>query len=603
MKRILISFLMLCAFALQVWAQSTQLVQIREYRQKQQKTPLEGVSLTVQNAGSAMSDAQGNLTLQFRSLKAGDQVQVRRVDLSGYEIFNKDAVDQWTISPQQTFSLVLCKSERFKALRDQYMRVSSASYERQYKQDQARLETLKKENKLKEAEYQEQLLQLEDNYYEQLDNLENYVDRFARIDLSEIGEQEQRIVELVQEGNIDEAVRLYESGDYLGKYQSQVKDIQEIDRAQARLAQIEAEKLEARDNLFAAINRQVQVYQLAGGRENWEKIHVLLKGVADADTTNVTAVLAYASDASLREDYEEHEKYAFIALRHCTDDRVPYIYYSLAAQYVGHYMFDKAESVLSKAIEKGRLQKNKLPLMVSMSYLHSLYCYIEEYDKAASFSDNLYALIDTIADIRGSEDAVWDNKCLLDIEMAQIAVARGDSEESLRRITSSYQLSQKFKDSDGLNSMMSFADNLTKIIFVTDALGRSDLQEKYQKEQIEVFETLYQQHPRAFLKNLFEAYNNMSDCLVSGQRLTEAWVYLDKAMPLIPMLETNYGSTSSIYLMGFYDTLAHYWEQQGDSSKAKEYAALCMANYSKLPAELQEVYQEVKEYWNKFLSL
>ena len=124
---------LLLLLPLQLFAQSQQQVMVREYREKSQKTPLEGVSLSVQNAGSSISDAQGSMTLQFRTLKAGDAVQVRRVDLAGYEIFNREAVEQWTISPQQAFNLVLCRSDRFKQLRDQYMRVSSASYERQYK--------------------------------------------------------------------------------------------------------------------------------------------------------------------------------------------------------------------------------------------------------------------------------------------------------------------------------------------------------------------------------------------------------------------------------------------------------------------------------------
>ena len=233
-------------FCCQLLAQSTQQVKVVEYNGREQKTPLAGVSLTVQNAGSTMSDDQGSLTLQFRSLKAGDPVQVRRLELSGYEIFNQDAVSTWTISPQRTFTLVLCKSERFKALCDQYNAAASASYERQLKRDRQKLEDLKKEGKLKDAEYAQQMSALEDQYNHQLDNLENYVDRFARIDLSEIGTQEQRIIDLVQEGNMDEAVRLYESGDYLGKYQAQVRDIQEIDRAQVRLAQIEAEKMQSR---------------------------------------------------------------------------------------------------------------------------------------------------------------------------------------------------------------------------------------------------------------------------------------------------------------------------------------------------------------------
>ena len=60
-----------------LYAQSVQQVQVLEYNGREQKTPLAGVSLTVQNAGSTMSDAHGAITLQFRSLKAGEPVQIR----------------------------------------------------------------------------------------------------------------------------------------------------------------------------------------------------------------------------------------------------------------------------------------------------------------------------------------------------------------------------------------------------------------------------------------------------------------------------------------------------------------------------------------------
>lgn len=597
MKRILISFLMLCAFALQVWAQSTQLVQIREYRQKQQKTPLEGVSLTVQNAGSAMSNAQGNLTLQFRSLKAGDQVQVRRVDLSGYEIFNKDAVDQWTISPQQTFSLVLCKSERFKALRDQYMRVSSASYERQYKQDQARLETLKKENKLKEAEYQEQLQQLEDNYYEQLDNLENYVDRFARIDLSEIGEQEQRIIELVQEGNIDDAVRLYESGDYLGKYQSQVKDIQEIDRAQARLAQIEAEKLAARDNLYAAINRQVQVYQLAGGRENWEKVDALLKGVADADTTNTDALFAYADHAYSQENYEDSEKYINIYLRQCQGDahNCWQANYFLGTQYVNLFDFERAEDYLQKAV---RMSDNEKSRIISLSYLHSFYWFTEAFDKMDAIYGALQEILPGYNEQNGN--LMWVEASRADAERAIIVLQKDyDLAAANSLIASAYQLANEYKESDGYISLQKYAELLGTIIMAYESVEHLDLEVPYLSEQIQIYESLYSQNPRSYAKSLFEGYNNMADNLISLKNLDDSKPFLDKGLAMIPELEKDYGSSICINLMGFYDTLANYYEMQGDTHNTREYAARCMSAFSQMPVEMQEVYQEVKQHWIK----
>lgn len=247
-----------------LYAQSVQQVQVLEYNGREQKTPLVGVSLTVQNAGSTMSDAHGAITLQFRSLKAGEPVQIRRIDLAGYELFNKEAVDTWTISPQRTFQLVLCKSDRFKALCDQYNAAASASYERQLKRDKQKLEDLKREGKLKTEEYATQAAALESQYNEQLDKLENYVERFARIDLSEISEQEQQIIALVEQGDIDEAIRQYEAMDLLGKYAQQSDEISALRKGQLQLDALRGEKVEARDSLKTVLNQQIKLYEQQG---------------------------------------------------------------------------------------------------------------------------------------------------------------------------------------------------------------------------------------------------------------------------------------------------------------------------------------------------
>lgn len=261
--RYILSFVMvICCCSL--WAQSVQQVQVMEYNGREKKTPLAGVSLSVQNAGSSMSDAQGALTLQFRSQKAGDKVQVRRIDLAGYEVFNQDAVDAWTISTQRTFQLVLCKSERFKALCDQYNAAASASYERQLNRDRQKLDDLKREGKLKEEEYAKQVAALENQYNEQLDKLENYVDRFARIDLSEISEQEQQIIALVEQGDIDEAIRQYEAMNLLGKYQQQSSEILEVRNSQQQLEILRGEKVEARDSLISVLKEQIRLYEQLG---------------------------------------------------------------------------------------------------------------------------------------------------------------------------------------------------------------------------------------------------------------------------------------------------------------------------------------------------
>lgn len=605
-----ISLIVFLVFPLLLLAQSQQQVVVREYKDKAQKTPLEGVSLSVQNAGSSMSDAQGMMTLQFRTLKAGDQVQVRRVDLSGYEIFNKDAVDQWTISPQQTFNLVLCRSDRFKQLRDQYMRVSSASYERQYKQDQARLAALRKENKLQEEAYQQQLAELENNYYEQLDNLENYVDRFARIDLSELSAQEQQLIELVQEGKIDEAIQLYESADYLSQYNAQVKDIQEINHAQAALAKVEAEKLEARDKVQAAITRQVQTYQLAGGRENFNKISALLKGVADADTTNIIALRDYCKHCLTQNIIGEGEKYMNIYLRQCKDDKEKQAYacldmgrllslkyeLGLAIQYE-----EKALALARECVSEDKERFTTLLIQIQSS-LHSLYIYMNKLESALAFSEELknnYESFEEAGDLR------WNLSSFYGEYGIALYQATGDVEKSQSLLLKGYDLAKEIaiKEQYSYESMDYLLNNINLINQFYYRTKQWSLMENYILENVQLREEQYQKNADATIRYIFDAYNNASELYYNLDNLKEAHKYLDLAFDFLSLLIEKYDESSLVYdKMNLFDVASQLYHKEGDKEQSRKYAALCLESFECMPDEMKQGLEELVQRNQEYLK-
>ena len=283
---------------------------VKEYNERLAKTPLGSVEIVISNASTTTSDNQGNFRLEFRTLKPGDRVNVRRIEKLGYEIFNKEAIEQWYIARDgKPFTIVMCKSSKFKRIRDNYSRISSASYDRQYKREKAALEEMKRSGRLREDEYKVKLAKLSEEYDNKLESLDNYVDHFARIDLGELSALEAEIIELVQRGEIDQAIQLYEKENLEEKFISQVDMIRKITAADETLKRAKESYHDAQDSIFAAVIRKNELLALKGGRESFETIGKNLKTIADADTSFFRGLKTYADYLYNQHRYEESYAY------------------------------------------------------------------------------------------------------------------------------------------------------------------------------------------------------------------------------------------------------------------------------------------------------
>ena len=260
MKRYILTLAIL-ATTLTALAQATQPCLVLQYNQKQKKTPLGGVQVTVTNAGSTVSGADGRLTLSFRTLKPGAHVNFISAKKAGYEVFNSGAIKSWNISSEGTpFPIVLVRSDYFNQLKENLGKAPSETYEAQYRKAIRELE----QQKLREEEFQRRYDELEKKYHEQLAQLENYIDLFARIDLSEVSAEEQRILDMMQQGKIDEALAAYEELGLLDKLETEAQAFQTLnDAAQQKKNNI--------NELYEAVQRQVAVLIQANKKKEAEQ--------------------------------------------------------------------------------------------------------------------------------------------------------------------------------------------------------------------------------------------------------------------------------------------------------------------------------------------
>lgn len=411
MNRIIatIALLMLCG---QSYSQSTQSGFVKEYNERLEKTPLNLVEISISNAASTVSDDNGNFILQFRTLKPGDKVNVRRIEKLGYEIFNKEALEQWFISREnRPFTIVMCKSEKFKRIRDNYSRVSSASYEKQLKKEEAKLAAERKSGKLKEEDYQKALKKLNDDYDRQLDNLDNYIDHFARIDLSELSSTEAEIIELVQRGEIEKAIHLYEQQNLEEKYKHQVIVSQKAKAAIDTLTLIRQQSSVSRDSIFISIKRKNEMLRLAGGKDNYNKIGQSLKEIAMADTTYYDAVYEYALFCLDTNVYDDAEHYLKMCLGLTTDSvTLSDIYNRLGSICEQTNRTEASKAYFLSAMDLLKESDGKAKIGTLNNNLGVLFMHLRQFDDASSYFHKAITIREELLDTLNTE-SIYELTC------------------------------------------------------------------------------------------------------------------------------------------------------------------------------------------------
>ena len=394
MKKIflIISITLSWVFGTVVSAQTVQSGTVSEYKEALKKRPLGGVELLISNAPTTVSDKGGKFSLQFQTLRPGQKVNIRRIEKSGYEIFNKDALDQWNINPDEPFVILMVRSDRFKEIKDNYNRVSSKSYEEQYLKEKERLQKEHEDGKLTIDQLRSEIVNLQEEYDRQLLNLDNYIDRFARIDLSALSKNELEIIELVQNGEIDKAIQKYDELNLINDYAQTIDDLSELQSANKAIQNQIAKTIRAKEALSAQLLNNISLLQLKGGRESFARIGQMYKELIAIDPTDIKILNQYVSyciDQNLMEDAISTLN-TILSFELTYNQRIQSLI-ALSGVYITTLDYDSAQSTLSQAMDNLTLLESQqssdsyeIDQYRSMIYdnLGISYQYLSEYRKA-----------------------------------------------------------------------------------------------------------------------------------------------------------------------------------------------------------------------------
>jgi len=277
---------------------------VYQYNGKMPRTPLGGVYVEVANSGDgAVSQEQtGRLTLKLQGRRLGDAIGNVVVRKTGMMIFNKYEVDSWTVR-KAPLVLILCDANEFQKRKEQLIAIGRDLAEKKYKQKMEQLKDQNAKQQLSIDQYYAKLDTIDKGKNNTLAHMDEYADMFARIDESEIDTLAQQAIELLNQGQMEEAIRLFEQGNYLERLGLMVK-------AQAADLRLKADSTVTAankdiDDYTKSIRAQVEAYKL---KKEWSKAGELLKGLADKQQT-LDAIMDYADFALSQKLYDEAEAY------------------------------------------------------------------------------------------------------------------------------------------------------------------------------------------------------------------------------------------------------------------------------------------------------
>ena len=315
-----------------LFAQSIQKVHVIEYKGEGAKTPLANVQILVGNANKAVTNANGDCTLSFTTLKPGDKVVVRSITKAGFEVLNPNMLNKWIISANEDdpFVIVMINSNQLKEERNKYVRAAQKQISKAMMQEQLALGQKFNDNQISREEYDRLIKILREEYNKKLDDIDTYIERMVHTDVNEIASQEKDILNRVKEGDLTGAIEEYNKIDIIDVYKQQLQEnndsaetIAEADKP-AETPVKPAEPTVKRDEkaiLFESVKRQNDLLRIKGGQENIDKGLKLLRDFAYADTTYYSPLLEYAhycEQSNLLDDALDALKYCYDA----PDERV-----------------------------------------------------------------------------------------------------------------------------------------------------------------------------------------------------------------------------------------------------------------------------------------
>ena len=528
------------------------------YNGKKPRTPLGGVYVkTATSPNGVVSDENdGVFFLKLQDIKMGDRLGRTTVSNTGLMIFNQKEVDEWC-ARKEPLKLILCDANQFQKQKNNLISIGRNQAEKKYKKRLAELEKKNKAQQLTLDEYHAKLDSINRDRDNAEKHMEEYADMFARIDESEVDTLAQRAIELFNQGQLEEAVKLFEQGNYLEiealKIKTQAEELrQKVDSAEVLIDKdIEEYK--------KSIQAQVSAYKM---RNEWDKAAELLKRLADKLQT-LDVICDNARFSLIQNLFAEAETY--------------------------YKIYIKKQLLLSKT----NPQINESALGDSYNNLGILY---NDTQRFADSEQMFNSALEIYKRLMGENSFIYSQRlanCLFGLANSQV------KQEKYAEAISPFEQALEFykKEAEQGKSI----DNYTTIMSWLDQLYGQEKKysQAYQcfKSNIPLLKTLYQSDKNNYTELLKRILVSQSSYSIFEKQYVEAEIYSKEALEVDSTKHVVYGNLAAALLFqGKYQEAEKIYRQY--KSELKEGFLSDFEEFSKagvIPKNREEDVEKIKQ--------
>lgn len=508
------------------------------------------------NSATTISDYNGTFEMLFNGKKHGDRIGWIKVTKPGMMVFNQKTIDDWLILDEPIF-IILCDADEFELKKAYLIAIGKQEAKKKYDYQKEELDKQLKIKQIDNSEYQNKL----DKAYEKrtlmVQNLDEHADLYARIDESEIDSSAQLAMELIALRKVEEAVSVFEEGNYLEKLIAQNHVLKQLNEQAEVNEQARSLAKAERDKQLKNLKAQVAAYKILC---EWEKASALLKSIAD-ELNDLDNAAEYASFCQLNKNYDEAE-----------------IYYKKALTFVPFYMDDYPSPYDIVLV----------PLLYNFAKLYS-----DTHRPAESEAYYLGALVILRRLAKDNPKAYEPNLVMALNQMANLCSNAQRFNESELYYLEALEIQKRLaKDNPHVNEplLATILYNLALQYYKTQCLSKS---ESYMMDCLEIQRRLAKEKPEAYEPDLTYTLYFMGMSYSEQKQYLKAIPYCEESLPIFRKLAQN----SPLFKSGYEGTLyslTQLYSMTGNHTKCYE------ANEEWLPV-LRQYWQENSDKYSEDL--